>query len=190
MDKMGLYTSCFIAIPLPEAFQLEFENLLKKIGDISPKLQTVYPYTPHITLCYLGIESQEGIEEIKEILTSKIRSVRHDNITIGRVGYFGQEEVKIIFLDVIIPKDVEQLNNELNKSLSIYISEENHLPFHPHMTLARVKNPLTTEEYHSLDDNLQNLTKEISWSFPFSEVCTYGADSTKSPEKQVKLMIL
>ena len=48
------FTSYFIAIPLPDQFQTQFEKLLSDIQNMGLQVRTVYPKTPHITLLYLG----------------------------------------------------------------------------------------------------------------------------------------
>jgi 2'-5' RNA ligase len=79
-------------------------------------------------------------------------------------------------------------NQRLTDKLSRYHSADNNLPFHPHMTVARVngiKNELNLKNY-VLD--LGRKIGELNWNFPIKEIVIYGVDSTKQPQHQEKLI--
>lgn len=180
---MNQFTSCFVGIPLPEKFQKEFEGLLKDINSLYPKWKTVYPKTPHITVYYLDKQSQHVLPSVVGIIQTKINILKNLVLTIKGFNYFTKENLRedIVFLDIIYPHPFADFNQILKIELNQYYSADNNLPFHPHITVARVK---------GLKDvsNIENKIYKPNWKFPVTEIALYGVDSTKQPQHQEKLV--
>lgn len=187
---MYLYTSCFIGIPLPEKYQQSFKDLLEEIPRINPLLKQPYLKTPHITVCYLNKQSQNDLQNIAKNVKNYLKILKNVKLKIGGFGYFRGDEPRVVFLDVIYPKELQKFNEALTKSLSVYSAIDNSLPFHPHVTAAWVGDPEAQQVFKKYQPELQTLLDKINWTFEITEVVIYGADSTKQPEYQEKLISL
>lgn len=187
---MKEYTSCFIGIPLPEKYQLDFERLLMDISEIDPSIETVYPKTPHITGYYLDKQSQFIIPKIIKNVKSKISLLESVKLTVGGFGYFRGNDPRVVFLDIQYPKALKEFNDAIAKNLSAYNAPENNLPFHPHMTVARLRTPHAQQSFKISKPQLVLRLNGVCWTFPVTEVVLYGVDSTKNPQYQEKLILI
>ncbi len=187
---MHNYTSCFIGIPIPEKYQKSFENLLEKIPQISPLFKPPYLRTPHITVCYLDKQSQTDLVKIADRVKNYLQILKGVQLEIGGFGYFREDDPKILFLNVDYPESLKEFNKVITKNLSVYSATEKNLPFHPHVTVAWVGEPEAQQVFKAYQSKLKAVLDEVSWSFEITEVVLYGADSTKKPEYQEKIISL
>lgn len=185
---MKEYTSCFIGIPLPEKYQQDFERLLKDVSRIDPLAETTYPKTPHITGYYLDKQSQSSIPKIAEDVESKIGMLKSVELTVGGFGYFREDNPRVIFLNVQYPEALKEFNDVIIENLSAYKTPDNNLPFHPHMTVARLRTHRAQQSFKISKPKLALRLNEAGWTFPVTEVVLYGVDSTQNPQHQAKLI--
>jgi len=176
---MSDYTSCFIGIPLPEKYQESFQNLLKEIFQINP-----------LTLYYLDKQSQTDLPKITENIKNHLEILKGVKLKIKGSGYFRGNDPRVLFLDVQHPKALQEFNKVITESLSTYSAPDNNLPFHPHVTVAWVGDPESQQAFKAHQSNLKTLLDKVNWPFEITEVVLYGADSTKKPECQEKLISL
>lgn len=187
---MNSYTSCFIGIPVPEKYQQSFEDLLEKIPQINPLFKQPYFKTPHITVCYLDKQSQNDLQKISENIKKYLEILKGAQLKIGGFGYFRGDDPRVLFINVQYPSQLLEFNKELSKSLSVYCAADNNLPFYPHVTVAWVGDPKAQQVFKAYQSKLKVLLDKVNWSFEITEVTLYGADSTKKPEYQEKLITL
>lgn len=189
---MKQYTSCFIGVPLPEKYQKEFERLLVNIRKLYPNWEITYPKTPHITVYYLDSKSQYALPAIANVVKTKISILKNLVLTVDGFDYFSRDDLRagIVFLNIVYPPAFVDFNWELTNKLILYYSADNNLPFHPHMTVARI-NGLKNKS--SLKNNISDLGHKIgkqNWEFSIGEVVLYGVDSTKQPQHQERLITI
>lgn len=189
---MKQYTSCFIGVPLPEKYQEKFEKLLDDVGKLYPNWEITYPKTPHITVYYLDKQSQYALPSIVRIIQTKIIILKNLVLTVNGFGCFTKEDPRggIVFLNIVCPSTFADFNREITYKLSQYYSVDNNLPFHPHMTIARVnglKNKSSLKNYVSY---IEHKIGKINWEFPITKIVLYGVDATKQPQYQKKLVTI
>lgn len=187
---MNSFTSCFIGIPIPKKYQQDFECLLKKISQINPLFKPPYMRTPHITVCYLDKQSQNDLPKIAENVKNYLKILKGTTLEIGGFGYFRGDEPKVVFLNVKYSKALQGFSITITKSLSVYSATDNNLPFHPHVTVAWVGDPEAQQVFKLYQPGFETLLGKVDWTFEITEVVLYGADSTKKPEYQEKLISL
>ncbi|MBU1031831.1 RNA 2',3'-cyclic phosphodiesterase [Patescibacteria group bacterium] len=184
------YSSYFIGIPLPEIYQQEFEDLQADVSQISPLFKTTNSKTPHITVYYLGKQSQSAISGIAKETKKHLGLLKGAEIKVGGFGYFGEDMPKVLFLDVQYPPQLQEFNKVITKSLSVHSTTDNNLPFHPHVTVAWVGDPKAQEAFQASRLELSSRLKKVNWIFDITELILYGVDSTKKPEYHEKLISL
>lgn len=187
---MNNYTSCFIGIPIPEKYQQSFEGLLEKIPQINPLFKPPYFQTPHITICYLDKQSQSDLQIIAEKVKYYLEILKGVHLKIGGFGYFRKDDPRVLFLDVDYPKALKKFNEVITKDLLVYSAIDKNLPFHPHVTVAWIGDPEAQKVFKAYKSELESVLEEVDWSFKITEVVIYGADSTKKPEYQERLISL
>lgn len=183
------FTSCFVGIPLPEEFQDEFKSFLRKINQIDPDIETTFREAPHITLYYLDKQSQNHLVEVEEIVKQYISLLKGVSLKIGGIDTFGGDNPRVLFLPVVYPDVLKEFNKVLSKNLKKFVTFDDELLFHPHMTVARFteKSQATWENNRTA---VEQAMKKIDWQFTVIEVIIYGVDSTKTPQYQEKLITI
>ncbi len=184
------FTSCFVGIPLPEKFQEDFEALQESIHKIDPSLEIAYGETPHLTVYYMDEQSQNSLSEITEIIRGRRGMLNDTNLTIGGMDTFGEELPRVLFLPITFPPNLLDFNQVLRTDLKKFITFDDELPLHPHMTVARFWSKESKQNWSDVKDRIRTEMNRIHWQFPITEVVIYGVDSTKSPQYQEKLMII
>ena len=185
---MKKYTSCFIGIPLPKKYQQKFETLLKDVSDICPLLETSDPETPHITGYYLDEQSQFNIPAITKSVELTAGLLKDTELTVSNLDYFSKNNPKVLFINVLYPKDLKNFNQSVTKSLAKYYANDNDQPFHPHLTIARMNTPEAKKSFKESIPKLKTRLSKVVWKFPITELVLYGVDSTKYPQYQEKLI--
>lgn len=182
-----VYTSYFIAIPIPNEFIEQFKNLIDELKAHSSDIQTVNPSTSHFTLYYLTKETENDLDYVNKCIVEHAYLLKNSRVEIGGFNFFGKDQPRVFFLDVKYPKELEQFNQTLANSLSKYAAAENNLGFHPHVTVASVKDPNTKKFFQAKRDSIEHKFNQINWTFPLREIVLYGANSGVKPEIQVPL---
>ncbi len=183
------FTSCFIGIPLPSQFQLEFEQLLDELIATNPYLKLVQKTTPHITLYYLDEQSQSNIREIANTIKNSVSKLQNCELTVSGLGVFDDQLPRVLYLSVTYPPVIQEVNSLFRQQLTQYHAADNDLPFHPHMTVARIPDEARAK-YREYEDGIRELLSRKKWIFTIEELIIYGVDSRKEPEGQEKLLLL
>jgi len=119
----------FIAIQLP----IEIENYVKRLQSFVQKGKFSFAEQPHLTLKFLG--EVEDYETIKSDL-SKITFKSFDLET-SRLGFFPNENyIRVFWLGL---KECDALADLARRVEKVTSKFKRDLPFHAHITLARVK---------------------------------------------------
>ncbi|MDO8638629.1 MAG: RNA 2',3'-cyclic phosphodiesterase [Candidatus Daviesbacteria bacterium] len=187
---MKEYTSCFIGIPLPKEYENKFMGLLEGVNRIDPNLETVDPKTPHITIYYLDKQSQVVLPKIAKVVEDHASMLSGVNLKIGNLGFFRPGNPRVIFLDVKYPLILSDFNEIIAQNLAGFSADNNNLPFHPHMTIARMGTEEAQNTFAKKKPTLEKRLSEISWNFSITELVLYGVDSTKNPELYEKLITI
>lgn len=185
---MKEYTSCFVGIPLPSKYENEFADLLREVNKIDTNLEVVDPKSPHITIYYLDKQSQMVLPNIAEIVENHISILKGVDLKISNLDFFSLGNPRTVFLNVKYPPILSDFNEIIAQKLAGFSTNESNLPFHPHMTVAGIRTEEAQSAFARKKPILAKTMSKISWNFPVTELVLYGADSTKQPEYQEKLI--
>lgn len=181
------FTSCFIAIPLPLTYQKEFETILEVSKQVVPELRTVRRETPHITLYYLDEQSQHSIDELAHSIEPHSKLLRHEKINVGKLGVFDPHFPRVLYLQAQHSEKLTELNTIFREELTTYYAADNNLPFHAHMTIARIPSDQARDQFHHKHAEIEAVC-DVKWEFPITELVLYGVDSTRKPEYHERLV--
>ncbi len=182
------YTSCFVGIPLPEKYQPDFETIIEKCAQIDPSLRMANPHTPHITLYYLSVQSQNHVSEIAQELELTKSMVASAHVTVGGLGVFGGDIPSVLFLNADCSPEVAHANQQYTDLFDSYYARDNKLSFHPHMTIAKLPDEAAQTVFKQNRSKIEELCA-VNWHFPVTEIVMFGVDSTQDPEIHQKLYV-
>jgi 2'-5' RNA ligase len=155
----------FIAIPLPGSVRHLLTDIQSRLKRAGIKASWPQPDRFHLTLKFLGETPCDRLEQIHAVMHRFSGQYPDLFLAAGSLGVFPKiQKVRVIWADIKgdIPR-LEQLCQELDKDMQkVGIPGQTH-PFSPHITLARIKAPVS---YHALEHLLQKNADR--WSAPFS----------------------
>ncbi len=141
----------FVGIPLADAAARELAAVVERLrsGDSAEQgggLRWTAPESWHITLQFLGNATAEQLE----CLTARLGQVRSEPVAVelGELGCF--ERAGVFFLDVTVTVELAALEKSVVAATSRCGFAAETRPYHPHITLARVKGQRRGAELRAL----------------------------------------
>ncbi|RJQ54325.1 MAG: RNA 2',3'-cyclic phosphodiesterase [Actinobacteria bacterium] len=133
----------FIGIGLPEAIRSRLASLSRSLAPSAPHARWVDEPNLHLTLKFLGETAEESIDRLVDAMRTAAGCVGPFSMRLDRLGMFpSARRARVVWLGV---SDGARETTSLAKSLDLelaplgYRSEAR--PFHPHITLARLRVP-------------------------------------------------
>ncbi len=131
----------FLAIPLEEVFEQQIHTILDFCHRKIPNVKWIIPSQAHLTLHFLGTTPADQIPRIDEAMKEIVPSTAPIGVTLNGIGGFPNlRKPNVIWLGV---------RDETGQLLLLYQKIQNAIrqlgfeaearPFHPHVTLGRVK---------------------------------------------------
>jgi 2'-5' RNA ligase len=152
MTYTNSMTRTFIAIELQDEVRSHLRREIQRLMPALPHARWVDPTTLHLTLAFLGELDEEQLEQATDAALMVARTAQSFRLHMGSPGIFGPaHSPRVIWISVA---------GDLNRLLGI----QSHLaarlvasgfppeerPYAPHLTLARIKEPLTNQELAAL----------------------------------------
>lgn len=128
----------FIALPLPAKIRKAIARFQQGLaGDLS-EVRWSNPETLHLTLRFLGDQTEDSLEKLGEIVLSVGRSCSPFSLTLSGVGAFPHwSRSRVLWLGFEPSVPLDHLYQQLSDQLAeIGIPRETR-KFHPHLTLGR-----------------------------------------------------
>ena len=138
----------FLAIELPKLILKKIEEVQRDLRSTRADVRWVNPEKIHLTLKFFGDIEESRIDPIFKSIEEPIRNTPPYSIEVKGVGAFPQlRNPRVIWIGLVNGKEIltsfqKQIETQLEK---IGFQTENR-PFHPHLTLGRMKSSRGREE--------------------------------------------
>jgi 2'-5' RNA ligase len=172
----------FIAISLPPELRAVAQAAQKLLQERHPGLSCawVLPEKMHLTLKFLGLQSDAQIVKLTEILPLALAERSAFPLQLDAFGCFpALAWARVIFLNVCPRPALMALQQALEQVLLQQGFAPAEHPYHPHLTLGRVRQPqaapLRLPESHLLADVLPM----PAWDWQVEQIALY--ESVPSP---------
>ncbi|RKX70865.1 RNA 2',3'-cyclic phosphodiesterase [candidate division WOR-3 bacterium] len=132
----------FIAIPIPEGVRRSVSSYIHKVRSQLSGVKWVREENLHITLRFLGEIDEKLKEEVEAIIQEKSQPFKPFLCRLEGIGYFpSHRRARVIWIGIEeggqeLIRIFEALEPELNR-----LGFKREKPFHPHLTIGRVKSP-------------------------------------------------
>jgi 2'-5' RNA ligase len=151
-------TRTFIALELNEFLQRFLGETIGKAARDLPGLRWVDPTGIHLTLAFLGGLTDEQLIAAMQATEVAAKQNPPFEYRLKGLGVFGSpRQPRVIWMGVedqpsglVEGSPLQRLHRVLTKELELQGFEVEKRPFSPHLTLARVKQPLSPNEQQSL----------------------------------------
>ncbi len=165
----------FLAIELPEP-------ILRKIGEVQGGLRSsradvrwTNPEAIHLTLKFFGNIEESRIDPILKSIEGPIRNAHPFSLKVRGVGAFPHlKNPRVIWIGLV---DEREALTTLQKQIEIYLEkigfQPEDRPFHPHLTLGRMKSSRGKEE---LAGRMEGYREEAFGDFEVERVVLFKSD--------------
>ena len=145
-------TRTFIAIELSDEARNHITRELRRLAQALPHLRWVDPNTLHLTLSFLGELDDEQLDQATQATIDTAANEQPFTLHIGALGTFGPpRSPRVVWIGVTgnTPR-LLGLQKQLTAHLAAQGFPPEDRPYAPHLTLARIKDPLSNQELTTL----------------------------------------
>ncbi|MDD5455241.1 MAG: RNA 2',3'-cyclic phosphodiesterase [Candidatus Ratteibacteria bacterium] len=152
---------CFIAIPLPKYTHEELAKIQSQLKETKADVAWVKTDNIHLTLKFLGNVDETKIQLISQKLKDSLSKCVSFETDIGKLGAFPTlSNPRVIWIGIDKNEDkIKNLQKITEEILGPFGFEKETRPFHPHLTLGRVRDK----------KNIQKLTEKLK-SLPLPQL--------------------
>src|SRR5436305_3476300 len=143
-----MLTRTFIALEMNNVQQGQLAELIRQLALLMPGVRWVDPAGIHLTLAFLGELDDEQLADAIQVAELAASQCSAFSYRLSRLGIFGApEQPRVIWMGINEPSgSLQRLQRTLSRELARRGFELDKRGFSPHLTLARVKAPLTSDE--------------------------------------------
>lgn len=141
----------FLAINFPPAVRAEIIAATASLRESTPELAWVKEPQLHLTLKFFGEQPESRLDEIEAAMAGVAARHREPMLALGGIGAFPNfRRARIVWMGVVPEPRLELLHHDIEVAFEALGFEIEGRPFRPHLTLARVKDPLPESRLREL----------------------------------------
>jgi len=131
----------FIAIPLDPKIQHSIEHVQNHLKKTYNDIKWVTPENAHITLKFLGDIDTKQVKSVKEAIANCTQKAKSFTVNLSRLGAFpNSDHPRTIWVGLNdIKQRLSQIVESLDKELGKIGFQSDQKPFHPHITIGRIR---------------------------------------------------
>jgi len=185
-------TRTFIALDLNKELQRFLGVIISQASQDLPDLRWVEPTGIHLTLAFLGELSDEQLAAAIRASEEAAQKAIPFEYRLKGLGIFGStHQPRVIWMGVedlpsgkIQGSPLQQLHRVLTRKLELRGFEIEKRPFSPHLTLARIKQPLSPDEQQRLQRLLHSrLAGSSSAVYQVNNLCVMKSELSRAGAK-------
>lgn len=161
----------FIAIDVPAELHPLIARLQEKLRRTGVRVSCPKPEHSHVTMVFLGDTFVARIPEIVRVIEAAAEGVRPFPCRLAGVGTFGPPRApRVVWLGVEPSEPLASLREEIAKGVASLGFPLESRPFHPHVTLARIR---STQNAAALTSWVGSVVYDSPGEFMVERVCFY-----------------
>lgn len=130
----------FIAIDIPKNLKEKIYNAFNNERKNMKGVKWVEEENLHITLKFLGEIKEEKIKEIEKILDEVSHKFKSFEVSLGQLGGFPDfKNPRVLWIGVLPSEKIEEIFKFVEERVERISIEREERKFHPHITVARIK---------------------------------------------------
>jgi 2'-5' RNA ligase len=161
----------FIAATLPLDIAESLDHVLGKVRPQLGEATWVRPEAQHATFAFIGDQPESAIDAISDSVAPRLALLASFDARLGGAGFFPSRSRPRVAWCSIGPRDplmaIATVVRERLAAAGIPFDEK---PFHPHLTLARLKGPWPSESVAAFESAISAFESPL---FPIDHVRLY-----------------
>lgn len=169
----------FLAIELPKLILRKIEEVQRDLRSTRADVRWVNPEKIHLTLKFFGNIEESRIDPIFKSIEEPVRNTSPFSIEVKGVGAFPQlRNPRVIWMGLVDGKEIlTSFQKQIETQLEKMGFQPEDRPFHPHLTLGRMKSSRGKEE---LVGRMEKHREEEFGDFQVERVILFKSDLTPS----------
>lgn len=145
------------------ALQCHLAAVISQMAQALPGVRWVNPSSIHLTLAFLGELTDEQLAEAIQAVEIVSQRILPFSYRLSNLGTFGSPRFpRVIWMGIEEPSgSLAFAHRMLNRQLQRHGFEVDTRPFSPHLTLARLKSPLSSQEQQKLQSLIANKPQSL-----------------------------
>jgi 2'-5' RNA ligase len=136
----------FIATHMPEAVTAQLDELLRPLKPVLPNASWVRAGSQHLTYAFLGEHEESAIDAISRHVRAHVHALPAFSATLRASGFFpNARRPRVGWLGVHPAEPFTHIAEAVRASLREAAITFDEKPFHPHLTVVRIKEPWRPE---------------------------------------------
>ena len=178
----------FIALDLDDSIRTILSGVISQMAQELPPIKWVDPQGIHLTLAFLGDLTDQQVAKARQAAEAAARQVKPFRFHLSHLGVFdSSQHPRVIWVGVNEPSGaLQQLHRLLSKELELCGLAVEKRVFSPHLTLARIKMPLGSDERQRLTRLLTEI-KVASSPHNASRLCVMRSELLRSGARYTPL---
>ncbi len=138
---------CFLAVALPEEIKEILRGLQEELRAAGAGVRWVRPEGFHLTLKFFGEIPEKKLPSLVQAAEQTARDFEPFELTLSEIGFFPEKGTpRVVWVGLSGELEtLKELHRRLEKAFKKTGFPPEKRPFHPHLTLGRVKEPQSTE---------------------------------------------
>ncbi len=164
----------FLAIELPKPILRKIEEVQAELRSAHADVRWVSPEKIHLTLKFFGNIEESRIDSIFKSIEEPVRSTPPFSLKVRGVGAFpSMKSPRVIWLGLINGQSLTSLQRQIETELEKIGFQPEDRPFHPHLTLGRMKSSRGKDE---LGRRMEKHKEEEFGDFHVERVILFKSD--------------
>jgi 2'-5' RNA ligase len=157
-------TRTFVALEMNNALQSHLAGVIRQVAQALPGIRWVDASRIHLTLAFLGELTDEQVTEAIEATEMVAQQARPFSYRLSHLGTFGSPRYpRVIWMGVEEASgSLASIHRMLNQQLQRRGFEVETRSFSPHLTLARLKSPLSSQDLQTLQSLLADKPRNLA----------------------------
>lgn len=179
---MSVPMRTFIAIELPEIIQKRLYESAENIRQVLPRhaVRWIPAENIHLTLKFLGEISEHNLEILSPLLSQSVAQQPPFFMDIQDFGVFPHlKRPRVIWAGIRAPKALHTLQAEIDKTTATLGYAADKRPFSPHLTLGRLREPVSPGNVQILRNALQEYALPPLGSIHITQVTLFKSVLTR-----------
>ena len=141
----------FLAINFTPLVRREVASATATLRSCVPQASWVGEALLHLTLKFLGEQPEDQLDDIQAVVARVAGRHRELVMAVGGIGAFPNfRRARVVWMGIAPEARLELLHHDIEVEFEKLGIEVEGRPFRPHLTLARIKQPLTDDEVKML----------------------------------------
>jgi 2'-5' RNA ligase len=184
----------FIALDIDDTIRERIICFVEGVRGFAPEARWVRPESLHVTLKFIGEQSEESVGEIERAL-SEIKAQSMEMMFRGYGFFPGAKAARVFWVGIESGPQLAALAKSIDEAIvKLGIAKEDHA-FSPHLTLARggsgaprgQKNDRPNLRFAQLQERLSSMSTPEFGTMTAREFCLYKSQSAPGGSRYTKI---